>query len=275
MTWDNNKNTFDSRPSVPSDEKLTASEWNTHVSDQKGRVPFGPLADRPAAADASNGDVWFVTDLANDAGIMTKAVSGSWEIMGLGDSSNKLPQVFAESVTTDDIDTSDADGTYSFDDTPFLKQDGRVSGQASTKISFSLSQDYNNVYILFQRLGPKNNSDERFVLRINDNSNAIYNYTDFTGSETIGDTGFPLFTQSAQCRSQTRNGIVKISIGPSFGLSVTNVSYGYSTTSDVFNAGFFNGPNDPPNSVEFVCTTGNDINNGSARILGADIPILG
>jgi len=102
MTWDNNKNTFDSRPSVPSDEKLTASEWNNHVSDQKGRVRFGPLANRPAAADADNGDVFFVTDLANDAGIMTKLVSGSWEIMGLGDSSNKLPQVFADEVTTDE-----------------------------------------------------------------------------------------------------------------------------------------------------------------------------
>jgi hypothetical protein len=103
MTWDNNKNTFDSRPSVPSDEKLTAAEWNNHVSDQKGRVPFGPLADRPSAADADNGDVFFVTDLANDAGVMTKLVAGSWEIMGLGDASNKLPQVFADEVTTDDI----------------------------------------------------------------------------------------------------------------------------------------------------------------------------
>jgi len=103
MTWDNNKNTFDSRPSVPSDEKLTASEWNNHVSDQKGRVPFGPLANRPSAANASNGDVWFVTDLANDAGVMTKVVSGSWEIMGLGDSSNKLPDVFAESVKTEKL----------------------------------------------------------------------------------------------------------------------------------------------------------------------------
>jgi len=102
MTWDNNKNTFDSRPSVPNDEKLTASEWNNHVADQKGRVPFGPLANRPSAANADNGDMWFVTDLANDAGIMTKVVSGSWEIMGLGDASNKLPQVFADSLTADD-----------------------------------------------------------------------------------------------------------------------------------------------------------------------------
>lgn len=117
MNWDDNKSTFDDRPNVPNDQKLTAGEWNDHVADQKGRVPYGPVAERPAAADAEDGDVWLVTDLANDAGVMTKVVSGSWEIAGIGDASNRVP-VYASSVDADearintlgqtlDVDTND------------------------------------------------------------------------------------------------------------------------------------------------------------------------
>lgn len=35
MAWDDSKDTFRTRPSVPVDEKLTSDEWNDHVSDQK------------------------------------------------------------------------------------------------------------------------------------------------------------------------------------------------------------------------------------------------
>lgn len=35
MTWDDSKETFRTRPDVPADEKLTSSEWNAHVTDQK------------------------------------------------------------------------------------------------------------------------------------------------------------------------------------------------------------------------------------------------
>ncbi|AFH21827.1 hypothetical protein OSG_eHP10_00085 [environmental Halophage eHP-10] len=35
MAWDDSKSTFQQRPDVPDDEKLTADEWNVHVNDQK------------------------------------------------------------------------------------------------------------------------------------------------------------------------------------------------------------------------------------------------
>jgi hypothetical protein len=35
MAWDTTKSDFETRDVVPDDEKLTASEWNTHVTDQK------------------------------------------------------------------------------------------------------------------------------------------------------------------------------------------------------------------------------------------------
>jgi len=35
VTWDDDKRTFRSRPEIPTDERLTADEWNAHVDDQK------------------------------------------------------------------------------------------------------------------------------------------------------------------------------------------------------------------------------------------------
>jgi hypothetical protein len=35
MAWDESKSTFQQRPAVAGDEKLTADEWNVHVNDQK------------------------------------------------------------------------------------------------------------------------------------------------------------------------------------------------------------------------------------------------
>ena len=35
MTWDDSKSTFQTRPDVAADEKLTSGEWNNHVDDQK------------------------------------------------------------------------------------------------------------------------------------------------------------------------------------------------------------------------------------------------
>ncbi|UBF23337.1 hypothetical protein M1M40_gp59 [Halorubrum tailed virus 29] len=37
MTWDDSKKTFQTRPDVPADEKLTSGEWNNHVTDQQNR----------------------------------------------------------------------------------------------------------------------------------------------------------------------------------------------------------------------------------------------
>jgi len=37
MTWNGTKRTFQDRPDVPANEKLTAQEWNAMVSDQENR----------------------------------------------------------------------------------------------------------------------------------------------------------------------------------------------------------------------------------------------
>lgn len=37
MAWDESKSTFQQRPDVPGDEKLTADEWNAHTTDQANR----------------------------------------------------------------------------------------------------------------------------------------------------------------------------------------------------------------------------------------------
>lgn len=37
MAWDDSKSTFQTRPDVPGDEKLTSTEWNAHVTDQQNR----------------------------------------------------------------------------------------------------------------------------------------------------------------------------------------------------------------------------------------------
>jgi hypothetical protein len=103
MAWDSDKSTAADPDNPAADEQLTADEWDAHVADQKARVKYGPLADRPAAGDVPNGTVFLVTDLANNGGILTEVVSGTWEIKSLGDASNRIPNVFAESVNTDQL----------------------------------------------------------------------------------------------------------------------------------------------------------------------------
>lgn len=105
MPWDDDKSTAADPDNPAADEQLSADEWDAHVADQKSRVPYGPLTDRPPAGDVSNGTVFLVTDLANNGGILTEVVSGSWEIMSLGDDENRIPNVFAESVSTGGVST--------------------------------------------------------------------------------------------------------------------------------------------------------------------------
>lgn len=104
MTWDQQKQNFETRANINGDEKLPADEWNAHVADQKSRVKYGPLADRPAAGDVPDGTVWLVTDLANDGGVLTEVVNGSWVIKSLGDSSNRIPNVFADTFDGNIVD---------------------------------------------------------------------------------------------------------------------------------------------------------------------------
>lgn len=59
MPWDETKDTFRTRPSVPADEKLTSSEWNTHVTDQTARG-YNDITTLTADATASAQEIVLV-----------------------------------------------------------------------------------------------------------------------------------------------------------------------------------------------------------------------
>ena len=104
MAFDDTKTTEDGDGTVDSDEQVSADEWNAMVADQKSRVLFGTLAERPAAGDVPNGTPYLVTDLANDGGVITKVVDGSWQIQQIGDETNR-PDVVAGSGDFDSVST--------------------------------------------------------------------------------------------------------------------------------------------------------------------------
>jgi hypothetical protein len=89
MPWDSDKSTAADPDNPAADEQVTADEWDAHVADQKSRVLYGPVADRPAAGDVPNGTVYLITDLANNGGVLTEVVSGVWELKQIGDDSNR------------------------------------------------------------------------------------------------------------------------------------------------------------------------------------------
>jgi hypothetical protein len=123
MTWDEEKEDFETRPNIGGKSKLPADEWNTHVADQKSRVKYGPIADRPAAGDVPDGTVWLVTDLANDGGVLTEVITGAWEIKSLGDSLNRIPDVFADKFDGNTIDVSQIINTSGIS----LKANGEIN----------------------------------------------------------------------------------------------------------------------------------------------------
>lgn len=61
MAWDENKSTFDDRPDVPGNQKITATEWNNHVQHQKnhGVRPFTQVT-TTASATANGGESHWV-----------------------------------------------------------------------------------------------------------------------------------------------------------------------------------------------------------------------
>jgi len=87
MAWNDTKDTFQDRPDVPTDEKITSGEWNTHVTDQENRgyvTVRTVTADATAAtqeiilADASGGDLTVTLPAPESAAVVTvKKVSAS------------------------------------------------------------------------------------------------------------------------------------------------------------------------------------------------------
>lgn len=66
MAWNDTKDTFQDRPDVPDNEKLTSSEWNNHVTDQENRgytslatvtADYTASAQEAVLVDASGGPV--------------------------------------------------------------------------------------------------------------------------------------------------------------------------------------------------------------------------
>ena len=87
MAWDDSKSTFQQRPDVPADEKLTADEWNAHKTDQKLRgyaslatvtADYTASAQEIVLVDASGGNVTVTLPTPTDAtATIIKRIDGS------------------------------------------------------------------------------------------------------------------------------------------------------------------------------------------------------
>jgi len=108
--WDNDKSTAADPDNPAADEQLTADEWDNHVADQKSRVLYGPVADRPAAGDVPNGTVYLITDLANNGGVL-KVVAGAWEIKQIGDDANR-PDIVGGTGDFNSVDVDEATSDF-------------------------------------------------------------------------------------------------------------------------------------------------------------------
>lgn len=143
MAFDDTKTTEDGDGTVDSDEQVSADEWNAMVADQQSRVLFGTLAERPAAGDVDGGTPYLVTDLANDGGVITKVVGGSWEIQQIGDDSNR-PDIVGGSADLESVSTDKINSTLEVGPDPSVSEINNVISGASpqTLIKVYGSVDY-------------------------------------------------------------------------------------------------------------------------------------
>lgn len=87
MAWDDSKSTFQTRPDVPSGQKLTADEWNAHKTDQKLRgyaslatvtADYSASAQEIVLVDASGGNVTVTLPTPTNAtATIIKRIDGS------------------------------------------------------------------------------------------------------------------------------------------------------------------------------------------------------
>jgi hypothetical protein len=100
--WDDNKSTASDPDNPSASEQLTANEWDTHVGDQKDRLLYGPLTNRPSASNVPNG-----TKYLDEHNRISKVVSGAWTQEALGNSSNPIPDTsHFEAISTERLDTT-------------------------------------------------------------------------------------------------------------------------------------------------------------------------
>lgn len=86
MAWDDDKSTASDPDNPAAGEQITATEWDTHVSDQKARMEYGLISNRPAASDLPTGSLWF-----DQYGRISRVNSSDlWEIESFGTSANPI-----------------------------------------------------------------------------------------------------------------------------------------------------------------------------------------
>jgi hypothetical protein len=155
MAFDDTKTTEDGDGTVDSDEQVSADEWNAMVADQKSRVLFGTLAERPAAGDVPNGTPYLVTDLANNGGVITKVVSGSWQIQQIGDETNR-PDIVGGSGDFESVITEILGNIYYFAGDhdgadPISRLDNAISGSPDGSAIFLEPVEYGSLTLTSTR----------------------------------------------------------------------------------------------------------------------------
>ena len=87
MVWDDDKSTASDPDNPAADEQLTADEWDNHVSDQIGRLEYGPLSSRPPASEKPQGALWF-----DEHGRISRVDSNNnWVVESLGSDTQGIP----------------------------------------------------------------------------------------------------------------------------------------------------------------------------------------
>jgi len=113
MAWDSIKSTFKTLAGVAADEKLTATEWNDHVTDQQNRgfntlttatSNYSPAYQEVVLADASGGDMTIT--------LPTPAESGMVLIKRIDSSNNTVTIATPGSQTIDGDNTRTLDTQY-------------------------------------------------------------------------------------------------------------------------------------------------------------------
>lgn len=121
MTWNNAKSTFRQRPQIADDEKLSATEWNNHVTDQENRgyndlstvtADYTASPQEIVLVDASGGAVTVTLPAPESAaGVVVKKIDGSANVVTVatpgagtidGDTSRSISaQYVSREITSD------------------------------------------------------------------------------------------------------------------------------------------------------------------------------
>lgn len=113
MPWDNTKSDFQTLSDVPGDQKITSSEWNAHVTDQKARGydtistqtgNYTASTNEIVLGDASGGAITITLPDPTETGIVT--------IKKIDSSSNAVEIATPNSETIDGDSSRTVTGQY-------------------------------------------------------------------------------------------------------------------------------------------------------------------